>query len=249
VSAKYAFIAAEKATKNRDGSVRYQVRQMCRWMGVSRSGFHEWVSRPVSATRRWRDELGLIIEHLFDDHDGTYGYRRIHAALVRAGRWCDPDTVRSIMAARGLVACPPRSKRRCTTRQAAEVADIPDLLGRDFTAEAPGAKLVGDITYVATGEGWLYVALVVDCFSRAIVGWAMADHYQTPLITEAVAMAARRVHIPDQAIFHSDRGSNYAAITRQMSTPRSSIASACGAPWVAPGCVMTMLSLNPPTVR
>jgi putative transposase len=109
----------------------------------------------------------------------------------------------------GLVACQPRARRHCTTRRAAEVADIPDLVDRDFTGESPGAKLVGDITYVRTGEGWLYVALVIDCFSRAIIGWAMADHYKTALITEAIRMAARRLDLPDQAIFHSDRGSNY----------------------------------------
>jgi putative transposase len=209
VSAKFAFIDAEKATTNLDGTPRYQLKMMCRVLNVSTSGYHEWVSRPISATRRWRDELGAIIEHLFEAHDATYGYRRIHALLVRAGRPCDEDTVRSIMRERGLVACQPRARRHCTTRRAAEVADIPDLVDRDFTGESPGAKLVGDITYVRTGEGWLYVALVIDCFSRAIIGWAMADHYKTALITEAIRMAARRLDLPDQAIFHSDRGSNY----------------------------------------
>lgn len=95
------------------------------------------------------------------------------------------------------------------TKQAAEVADIPDLVGRDFTSDTAGSKFVGDITYVPTAEGWLYVALVIDCFSRAIVGWAMDDNYKTPLITAAVRMAAGRLALPSQAVFHSDRGSNY----------------------------------------
>jgi transposase InsO family protein len=99
--------------------------------------------------------------------------------------------------------------RKGTTRQAAKMADIPDLVERDFTSEAPGAKLVGDITYVRTWQGWLYVALVIDCYSRAIVGWAMDDNYKTPLITDAIRMAARNLTLPDGAIFHSDRGSNY----------------------------------------
>lgn len=182
---------------------------MCDWLGVSPSGYYEWVSRPASATTRWRAELAAIIVQLHTASDGTYGYRRIHANLARMGRHCHPDTVREIMREQGLAGCQPRAKRRCTTRQAAEVANIPDLVGRDFTSDTAGAKLVGDITYVPTGEGWLYVALVIDCYSRAIVGWAMADHYKTSLITAAVRMAARTVSVPPQAIFHSDRGSNY----------------------------------------
>lgn len=209
MSDKYAFIDAEKATNNDDGTPRYQVRQMCAWLEVSASGFYEWVNRPVSASAQWRDQLGMIITELHQASDGTYGYRRIHAQLARAGWHCHPDTVRSIMIELGLAGCQPRAKRRCTTKQAAEVADIPDLVARDFTSHTAGAKLVGDITYVPTAEGWLYVALVIDCYSRAIIGWAMADNYKTPLITAAIRMAARNVTIPPKAIFHSDRGSNY----------------------------------------
>lgn len=209
MSAKYAFIDAEKATRNTDGSPRYQVTSMCSWLGVSTSGFYEWCSRPASATAARRAELGVLVEHVFAEHDGTYGYRRIHAVLARMGRYCDPETVRAVMRERGLVACQPRSARRCTTRRAAEVADIPDLVGRDFTSDTPGAKLVGDVTYVRTWQGWLYVALVIDCHSRAIVGWATADNYKTPLVSAAVRMAARNLALPENAVFHSDRGSNY----------------------------------------
>ena len=113
---------------------------MCRWLQVSTSGFHDWVGRGLSPTQAWRHELGLIIDHIFASHDGTFGYRRVHAALARMGRHVDPETVRSIMRARGLVACQPRAKRRCTTRRAKDVADIPDLVGRDFTSDTPGAK-------------------------------------------------------------------------------------------------------------
>lgn len=224
--AKYAFIEAEKATVNEDGTPRYTVTAMCTWLGVATSGFYDWLTRPASATARRRAELGALIEHLFEQHDGTYGYRRIHAALARLGRPCDPETVRAIMRERGLVACQPRAKRRCTTKQGQEVADVPDLVNRDFTSAAPGAKLVGDITYVRTWEGWLYVALVIDCCSRAIVGYAMADHYKTPLITEAIEMAARNLDLPKNAIFHSDRGSNYmsdeyAAVLARLGLSRS----------------------------
>ena len=226
MSDKYAFIDVEKATKNDDGTPRYQIKLMCVWLGVSVSGYYEWAKRPTSATARWRAELGALIEQLHQTNDGTYGYRRIHAALARAGRHCHPDTVLSIMRERGLAGCQPRARRRCTTKQAAEVVDIPDLVGRDFTSDTAGAKLVGDITYVPTAEGWLYVALVIDCYSRAIVGWAMADHYKTALITEAVRMAGRRIAIPSNAVFHSDRGSNYtsdeyAEVLRRLGLRRS----------------------------
>lgn len=96
-----------------------------------------------------------------------------------------------------------------TTRQAGKTAGTPDLIERDFSSDAPGAKLVDDITYVRAWEGCLYVALVIDCCSRAIIGWAMDDNYKTPLINDAIAMAARNLNLPEGAIFHSDRGSNY----------------------------------------
>jgi putative transposase len=226
VSAKYAFIEAEKATRNTHGTPRYQVVAMCTWLGVSTSGFYEWCSRPASATALRRQELGVLVEHVFAEHEGTYGYRRIHAVLARRGRYCDPETVRALMRERGLVACQPRSARRCTTKRAEQVADIPDLLERDFTSAAPGAKLVGDITYVRTWQGWLYLALVIDCHSRAIVGYAMAEHYKTPLITAAIRMAATNLDLPEGAIFHSDRGSNYtsdeyAAVLQELGLRRS----------------------------
>ena len=109
----------------------------------------------------------------------------------------------------GLVACQPRRARMRTTRADEQAAPIPDLVGRDFTADAPGKVFVGDITYVPTWEGWLYVALVIDCYSRCIAGWAMDDNYKTPLIVEAVTMAARNIPPISNAVFHSDRGSNY----------------------------------------
>lgn len=209
MSATYAFIAAEKATRNIDGSARYQVKRMCAWLKVSTSGFYEWCTREPSLTAARRERLAALITHIFAEHDGTYGYRRVHAVLVRRGYPCHPETVRSLMRELDLVSCQPRRSRTGTTRQDGRHADIPDLVERDFTCEVPGAKLVGDITYVRTWQGWLYVALVIDCCSRAIVGWAMADHYKTPLISEAIAMAARNLDLPDGAIFHSDRGSNY----------------------------------------
>jgi transposase InsO family protein len=207
--ARYEFIDAEKATRNSDGTPRYSVKKMCAWLTVSASGFYEWLVRPASATARRREMLALLVAKAFAEGDGRYGYRRVHAVLARWGQACSPELVRALMRRLGLVACQPRRSRKGTTRQAAKRAVIPDLVNRDFTAGAPGAKMVGDITYIRTWEGWLYLALVIDCYSRKIIGWAMADNYKTPLIQAAIRMAAANLDLPPGAIFHSDRGSNY----------------------------------------
>lgn len=209
MSARYEFIDAEKATRNDDDTPRYTVVAMCGWLAVSTSGFYEWAARPASATARRREHLCTLIGAVFTHHQGRYGHRRIHAVLIDSGQACSLELVRHLMRAMGLQTCQPRRRRVATTVQAEECADIPDLLDRDFTAAVPGAKLVGDITYVRTWQGWEYLALVIDCHSRAIVGWAIGPDYKTPLITTAIRMAARRLDLPDGAIFHSDRGSNY----------------------------------------
>jgi transposase InsO family protein len=123
---------------------------------------------------------------------------------VRAGA----ELVRALMRELGLVACQPRPWRPSTTVQG-QAGPIPDLVNRDFGAEVPGAKMVGDITYIPTWEGWLYLATAIDCATRKVIGWAMGDNYKTPLITAAIEMAARNIDLPGGAVFHSDRGSNY----------------------------------------
>ena len=201
MTAKYAFIRGEEGN--------YSVRSMCTWSRVSRSGYYEWRDRPASATARWRAELAVVIKHLFDRSDETYGYRRIHAELARAGRFVDPQTVRSIMAAQHLVAARP-GRRGPRTTIASDAGAIPDLLRRDFTADRPGCKLVGDITYIPTWAGWVYLATVLDCFSKKVVGYAMAEHMRTSLVTDALAMAMRNGAVAaGTTIFHSDRGTQY----------------------------------------
>ncbi|WP_280205979.1 IS3 family transposase [Nocardia cyriacigeorgica] len=199
VTVKYAFIASEEGN--------YAVVDMCRWAGVSRSGFYDWRSRKPSATARWREILEAEVRFCFDHSDSTYGYRRVHAQLARWGTQVDPDTVRKIMRELGLVPCQPRPFRPVTTI-AGDAADLPDLVARDFTADAPGRKLVGDITYIRTWEGWLYLATVLDCYSKKVIGYAMADHMRTELVTDALRMAIRNLPIMvEGTIFHSDRGS------------------------------------------
>jgi transposase InsO family protein len=200
----YEFIDAEYATRGKAPAIQ----QMCSWLEVSRSGFYEWRSRPESATARRRDELRIYVRKAFDDSDGTYGHRRVWAQLARWGVRAGLELVRALMRDLGLVACQPRPWRPATTQQGA-AGPIPDLVNRDFSAEVPGQKMVGDITYIPTWEGWLYLATVIDCATRKVIGWAMGDNYRTPLISAAIEMAARNGVIPAGAVFHSDRGSNY----------------------------------------
>jgi transposase InsO family protein len=204
VSAVYEFIDAEYATRMTAPAIT----RMCAWLGVSKSGFYEWRSRPESATAARRAGLRLLIKKAFDDSDGTYGYRRLARQLARWGIAAGAELVRRLMRELGLVACQPRPWRPSTTLQG-QAGPIPDLVNRDFTAGVPGQKMVGDITYIPTWEGWAYLATVIDCATRKVIGWAVDDNYRTPLIAKAIGMAARNMDLPADAVFHSDRGSNY----------------------------------------
>jgi transposase InsO family protein len=204
VSDVYEFIDAEYATSPAAPAITL----MCQWLGVSKSGFYEWRSRPDSATAKRREELKLLIAKAFGDSDGTAGYRRIAAQLARWGVRAGAELVRRLMRQLGLVACQPRPWRPSTTKQG-QAGPIPDLVNRDFSASVPGEKMVGDITYIPTWEGWVYLATVIDCATRKVAGWAVDDNYRTPLIISAIEMAARNLGLPEGAIFHSDRGSNY----------------------------------------
>jgi transposase InsO family protein len=210
VSDKFEFIDAECAAYQLS-SEKYtpSIVKMCQWMEVSRSGFYEWRVAPESATARRRGELALIVSRSFTDSDGTYGYRRIHRDLAGWGVQAGPELVRSVMRELGLEACQPRPWRISLTEGDGQEHDIPDLVQRDFTAEAPGVKLVGDITYIPTWHGWLYLATVIDCHTKMVIGWATDDNYKTQLIEKAIGMAARNYPLAAGAIFHSDRGSNY----------------------------------------
>ncbi|MEV0351304.1 IS3 family transposase [Nonomuraea sp. NPDC050680] len=198
--AKYELIDAEKAC--------HAIARMCAWLGVSRSGYYEWRERPASATAQRRTLLTALVTEIFTDSHETYGYRRVHAALLRRGEYWSAELVRALMRELGLVPAQVRAFRPTTTVQG-DYRGIPDLVGRDFTAERPGAKLVGDITYIRTWEGFLYLATVIDCHSKAVLGWAMADHYRTDLIKDAIRMAADTGLLQPDAVFHTDRGSNY----------------------------------------
>jgi putative transposase len=201
VSEKYAFIEAKKA--------QYPVVKMCAWFNVSTSGYYEWLERAPSATAERRSQLAALIRAIFDESDSTYGYRRIHAALVRQGDPCGAELVRVIMRELDLVPCQPRPWRPTTTRAGEGAEALPDLVVRNFTADSPGTKMVGDITYLPTWEGFAYLATVIDCCTKECVGYAIAEHMRAELVVDALRMAARNHYLEPGAIFHTDHGSQY----------------------------------------
>ena len=210
MTGRFEFIDAEYAAYQGSGERHVpSIVKMCRWLEVSRSGFYEWRDGPESATAGRRGILALCVQKSFEDSDGTYGYRRVHADLVAWGVRAGPELVRPVMRELGLEACQPRPWRFSLTEGDGREHGIPDLVQRDFAAAAPGEKMAGDITYIPTWEGWLYLATVIDCHTKAVIGWASGDNYRTPLIERAIEMAARNCSLAEDAIFHSDRGSNY----------------------------------------
>ncbi len=209
MSDKYALIGAEKA----DPSSPFTVTLMCLILAVSSSAFYAWTRAETSARAQRRAVLAVHVQAAFDAGRGTYGVRRVHAMLRRsdvpAVAASSPKLIRSVMAELGLKACQPRAYKRTTLRDEHADPTIPDLLGRDFSAPAPGVQLVGDITYIRTWQGWLYLATVIDCHTKAVIGWSMAEHMRTDLVTDALTMAKANYPLAPGAVFHSDRGTQY----------------------------------------
>jgi putative transposase len=193
-------IDAEKAN--------YKISWMCRLLGVPRSSFYAWRNRAETATAARRRELSVLVRAAFEAGRGTYGCRRVTAQLNRDGRPCSVGLVADLMRELGLRACQPRAYKR-TTLPGEEPVTSPDLIGRDFTAPAPGQRMVGDITYLRTGEGWLYLATVIDLATRMVTGWQLASHMRTSLVTDALEMAVTHGHVQPGAVFCSDRGAQY----------------------------------------
>jgi putative transposase len=195
----FRFVQAEKAN--------HPIATMCRVLGVSTSGYYAWRGRgPSKRARRDAEITGkLVVAH--QRSRGTYGAPSLHADLAADGERCGRKRVARLMCAAGLQGVHRRRGIR-TTRQDKNAAPAPDLLERDFTATAPDHKWVADITYVPTWSGFVYLAVVLDCFSRRVVGWAMASHLRTELVLDALDMALwnRRPH---GVIHHSDRGCQY----------------------------------------
>ncbi|MGW4422009.1 DDE-type integrase/transposase/recombinase [Streptosporangium sp. NPDC004631] len=144
---------------------------------------------------------------IFADSHQTYGYRRVHAALARAGEHCSAELVRALMRELELTPVQARAFRPTTTEQG-DFRGLPDLVRRDSTAPRPGIKLVGDVTYIRTWEGFVHLATVIDCHSKAVIGWAMAEHYRNELVQDALRMAIGTGVVEPDAVSHTDRGPN-----------------------------------------
>lgn len=191
---------------------------MCQLLEVSRSGYYEWLSRPPRAQAQVDQEVQDKIQHYFAQGRGTYGTRRIKHLLAQDGLQVSRRRIGRLLAQAGL-RCKTRRKFKApkTSGQAQTVA--PNQLNREFTVQAPDKVYVGDITYLPTGEGWLYLAVVLDLCSRAVVGWAMANHMRAELVTQALSMAIGQRQPAAGLIMHTDRGSQYGAESyRQLLT-------------------------------
>lgn len=189
---------------------KFPIATMCRVLGVSTSGYYAWRSRPES--KRAREDARLLerIRQIHKRSDGTYGSPRIHAQLRHEGMRVGPHRVARLMRQDGIEGVSRRSKPT-TTRKAKNARVVPDLVNRDFSAQEPDRLWLADITYVPTLAGFLYLAAVLDVFSRRIVGWSMATHLRTELVLDALNMALWRRN-PKDLVHHSDQGSQYTSI-------------------------------------
>lgn len=200
---KYSVIAAER---DKEPS-QYTVTFMCDMLDVRRQGYYEWLDKEPTRQQRRDETLTETITAIMERHRHRLGTRRVRNQLARLGEKVSHKRVHRLMQAAGLHCRYPR-RRRGKTPQQEEQATLTDLIQRDFTAESPDEKWVGDITYLATDEGWAYVAIVLDCYSRKIVGWKLDTHLRTELVTDALGDAITR-RDPSDTIFHSDRGCQY----------------------------------------
>ena len=178
---------------------------MCARLGIPRASYYRWLDHEESPTAARHRELTGLVKAMFDSSEGIFGHRMVHTKLAATGVKISVGTVAAIMAENGWAAKRMRAFKRTTIPSDPDKV-FADLIGRDFTSDTPGTKLVGDITYLRTGEGWLYLATVIDLCTRMIVGWAVADHMRASLVTGALAMARDRGHLATDAVFHSDRG-------------------------------------------
>jgi putative transposase len=183
---------------------------MCAVLGVTRSSFYDWLNRP--STKREEEDLILSgkIKSIFFESDRSYGHRRIKKQLRKDGFKCSNDRVRRLMKENNFIPIQTR-KFKATTNSKHSLPVAPNLLKQDFSADTPCQKWVGDITYIRTDEGWLYLATVIDLFSRKVVGWALDARMTKQLVLKAMKQAMHHEKPSDGLIFHSDRGSQYAS--------------------------------------
>jgi putative transposase len=198
---KFAFVAKHRAI--------WPVAWACKALDVSTSGFHDWLNRrPAKRTLENGNLLGLI-RTSFQDSDRTYGARRVWRDVLAEGVSCGLHRIERLMQQNALKARPRRRKLPSDTGLRVIHAIAPNVLDRQFYAAQPNRKWIADFTYIWTAEGWLYVAAVIDLFSRRVVGWSMSATMTAQLVTDALLMAIWRRGKPDALLHHSDQGSQY----------------------------------------
>ena len=198
---KFAFIAKHRAV--------WPAGWMCRALGVSRGGFYAWLTRPRSERSRSNEELAGKVRTSFLASDRTYGARRVWHDMTEDGIFCGLHRIERLMRLQALRARPRRRRLPPDLGERQTDAVAPNRLDRSFEAAAPNRKWIADFTYIWTAEGWLYVAAVVDLFSRRVVGWSMSATMTAQFVTDALVMAIWRRGKPRALLHHSDRGSQY----------------------------------------
>ncbi|WP_156895572.1 IS3 family transposase [Massilia putida] len=199
VDLKFGFIAKHRGV--------WPVNLMCEALGVSRGGFYAWLTRPLSRRSKQDEKLGVQVRQSFLRSDRTYGARRVWRDVLEQGLPCGLHRIERLMRDQALRARPRR--RGLPKDRGARSAVAENLLDRQFQAEAPNQKWVADFTYIWTAEGWLYVAAVLDLYSRRIVGWSMQDSMTSQLVVDALMMGVWRRGKPSALLHHSDQGSQY----------------------------------------
>ena len=198
---KYTFIAAHAG--------QFQIRRMCRVLGVQRSGYYAWRHRTPSTRAQANDALLVMIKEEHRKSRKTYGSPRLHVILKRKGVVCGRNRIARLMHLHGIVALKKRAYHPVTTQRQAGMVPAPNWLNQNFSATAPNQKWVSDFTYIETDEGWLYLAVVLDLFSRKVIGWAMSKTMDSALVITALRMALLGRRPPAGLLHHSDQGSQY----------------------------------------
>jgi transposase InsO family protein len=204
---KYAFIQVHQA--------EFPISLMCRVLKIARSGYYKWLSQPPSERERVNAALTEAIKAAHTASRQTYGAPRIYRELKALGRACGRHRVARLMRRAGMVVRP-RRRYKATTNSNHDHPVAPNVLNREFTATRPNEKWLTDITYVPTRQGWLYLAVVLDVYSRLIVGWALDKTLDQSLVLRALRMALVHRCPPSGLLHHSDRGSQYAAHAYQQ---------------------------------
>jgi putative transposase len=215
----FRFIAAKRAT--------FPISLLCHVLGVSRSGYHAWARRAPSSRARSDAWLLERIRAIHERTRGVYGAPRVHAQLRHDGVRVGRKRVERLMRHAGLSGLVPKKRGRTTIRVPG-VRTAPDLVERDFAPVEPNRLWCADITYFRTWEGWLYLAAVMDCYSRRIVGWSMADHLRAELVVDALQMAIARRRPGPGLVHHSDAGSQYVALVFGQKCREAGIAVSIG---------------------